>query len=50
MDEMKGRFAQILHTKVPEDGLRQFAKPMLKVKGVSRATSAATQHLPRTRG
>jgi hypothetical protein len=48
--EIKGRFAQILPTKVPEDGLRQFAKPMLKVKGVSRATSAATQHLPRTRG
>jgi len=32
MDEMKGRFAQILPTKVPEDGLRQFAKAMLKVK------------------
>ena len=33
-DEMKGRFAQILPPKVPDDGLRQVAKAMLKVKGV----------------
>jgi len=35
MAEMKGRFAQILPTKVPDDGLRQVAKAMLKVKCVS---------------
>ncbi len=34
MAEMKGRFAQILPTQVPDDGLRQVAKAMLKVKGV----------------
>jgi len=34
MDEIKGRFAQILPPKVPDDGLRQVAKAMLKVKGV----------------
>ena len=34
MDEMKGRFARILPTQVPDDGLRQVAKAMLKVKGV----------------
>ena len=34
MNEMKGRFAQILPTKVPDDGLRQVANAMLKVKGV----------------
>jgi len=33
-DEMKGRFAQILPTKVPDEGLREVAKAMLKVKGV----------------
>ena len=37
MAEMKGRFAQILPTKVPDDGLRQVAKAMLKVKGISPA-------------
>jgi len=34
MDEIKGRFAQILPTRAPDDGLRQAAKAMLKVKGV----------------
>ena len=33
-DEMKGRFAQLLPTKVPEHDLRLVAKAMLKVKGV----------------
>ena len=46
MDEMKGRFAQLLPTKVPDDGLRQVAKAMLKVKGVKFAQST---HAPRLR-
>ena len=38
MDEMKGRFAQLLPTKVPDEGIRLVAKAMLKVKGVGRVT------------
>jgi hypothetical protein len=34
MDEMKGRFAQILPPKVADAELREVAKAMLKVKGV----------------
>jgi hypothetical protein len=34
MDEMKGRFAQILPPKVPDDAMRDLAKIMLKVNGV----------------
>ncbi len=37
MDEMKGRFAQILPPKAPNDQLREVAKAMLKVKGVAPA-------------
>jgi hypothetical protein len=36
MDEMKGRFAQLLPTKVPDEGIRLVAKAMLKVKCVGR--------------
>ena len=49
MDEMKGRFAQILPTKVPDDGLRQVAKAMLKVKGVKFAQTGNAPRLPRGR-
>jgi len=49
MDEMKGRFAQILPTKVPDDGLRQVAKAMLKVKGVKFGQPGSTPRLPRGR-
>lgn len=49
MDEMQGRFAQILPPKVPDDGLREVAKAMLKVKGVGRAISSASPRLPRSR-
>ena len=49
MDEMKGRFAQILPTKVPDDGLRQVAKAMLKVKGVKFAQPGKAPRLPRGR-
>ncbi len=34
MDEIKGRFAQILPNKVPDDAMRDLAKVMLKVKDV----------------
>jgi hypothetical protein len=49
MDEMKGRFAQLLPTKVPDDGLRQVAKAMLKVKGVKVAQPGNAPRLPRGR-
>lgn len=37
MDQMTGRFAQILPPKVPDDEMRLVAKAMLKVKGVTPA-------------
>jgi hypothetical protein len=49
MDEMKGRFAQLLPTKVPDAAIRDVAKAMLKVKGVGRAMPGATPRLPRSR-
>ena len=35
LDQVKGRFAQLLPTKVPDAAIRDFAKAMLKVKGVT---------------
>lgn len=49
MDEMKGRFAQLLPTKIPDTAMRDLAKAMLKVKGVGRALAAANPRLPRSR-
>lgn len=49
MDEMKGRFAQLLPTKVPDAAMRDLAKAMLQVKGVGRARPATTPRLPRSR-
>jgi len=49
MDKMEGRFAQILPTKVPDDGLRQVAKAMLKVKGVKLGQPGHAPRLPRGR-
>ena len=49
MDEMKGRFAQLLPTKVPDDGLRHVATAMLKVKGVKFAQSGNSPRLARGR-
>ena len=49
MDEMKGRFAQLLPTKVPDAAMREVAKVMLKVKGVGRAMPGTTPRLPRSR-
>ena len=37
VNEMKGRFAQLLATKVPDDAMRDLAKAMLKIRGLQRA-------------
>jgi len=49
MDEIKGRFAQLLPTKVPDAAMRDLAKAMLKVKGGGRAISSAGPRLARFR-
>ena len=49
MDEMKGRFAQILPTNVPDDGLRQVAQAVLKGKGVKFAQRWNVPRPPRGR-
>jgi hypothetical protein len=49
MDQMKGRFAQILPPKVPDAELREVAKVMLKVKGVKVAQTGNGPRLPRGR-
>ena len=49
IDEIKGRFAQILPTQVPDDGLRHVATAMLKVKGVKFAQSGNSPRLTRGR-
>ncbi len=49
MDEMKGRFAQLLPTKVPDAAIRDVAKAMLKVKGVEPGTMGNVPRLPRSR-
>jgi hypothetical protein len=49
MDQMKGRFAQILPPKVPDDAMRDLAKVMLKVKGVKVAQPGNAPRLPRDR-
>jgi len=47
--EMKGRFAQILPTQVPNAAMRDLAKAMLQVKGAGRATPGTSSRLPRSR-
>jgi hypothetical protein len=49
MDQMTGRFAQLLPTKVPDEGIREVAKAMLKVKGVGQVQPGATPRRPRFR-
>jgi hypothetical protein len=49
MDQMKGRFAQLLPTKAPDAAIRDVAKAMLQVKGVGRAVPGTTPRLPRSR-
>jgi hypothetical protein len=48
MNEMKGRFAQLLSNKVPDAAMRTLAKAMLKVKGVGRAAPGNAPRLPRS--
>ena len=49
MDEMKGRFTQLLPTRAPDKGIQEVAKAMLKVKGVGQAKGGAGRRLPRSR-
>ncbi len=49
MDEVKDFFAQLLPMYVPDEGIRQVAKAMLKVKGTGRAIPGAPLHLPGSR-
>ena len=49
MDEIEGRFAQILPPNVPDDQMRLLAKAMLKVKGVKVGQAANAPRLPRGR-
>ncbi|MBI3852682.1 MAG: hypothetical protein HY298_20705 [Verrucomicrobia bacterium] len=49
-DEVKGRFAQLLPPKVPDDAMREVARAMLKVKGVASAMRGSSSRLPRSRG
>ena len=49
LDEMKGRFAQLLPTKIPDAPMRDLAKAMLKVKGVKLAMPREIQRGPRLR-
>jgi len=49
LDAIKGRFTQILPTKVPDATMRDLAKVMLKVKGAGRAALGASPRLPRSR-
>ena len=49
LDQIQGRFAQILPPKVPDDGARLLAKAMLKVKDLKVAQARNAPPLPRDR-
>lgn len=49
LDAVKGRFAQLLPTKVPDAAMRELVKALLKVKGVGRAMAGKSPRLPRSR-
>ena len=49
MDNMKGRFAQILPPKLADEQTREVAKAMLKVKGVNVTKTGTTIRLTRSR-
>ena len=49
MDAMKGRFAQILPSKIPDAATREVAMLMLKMKGATPARAGSTPKLPRSR-
>jgi hypothetical protein len=46
--QKKGRFTQILPTKVPDEGIQVVAKALLKVKGLAQAKLGANPSLPRS--
>ena len=48
-DEMKGRFAQILPPKVPDENIQAIAKTMLKVKGVKTSSLGKGSSRPGSR-
>jgi hypothetical protein len=48
MDEMKGRFAQILPANAPDDATRLVAKAILKVRGVKSGRTGRGRRLPRS--
>ena len=48
-DEIKGRFAQLLPPKVPDEQMREVARAMLKVKGTKPALRGTSSRLPRFR-
>lgn len=47
-DEVKGRFAQLLPPKVPDEPLREVARAMLKVKGIAPAPRGKAPRPPRS--
>ena len=49
MDQMEGRFVQILPPKVPDEEMRLLAQTLLQIKGVKPATSGKLRRLPRGR-
>lgn len=49
VDQMKGRFTQLLPSTAPDAAMRDLAKTMLKVKGVGRAGLGTFSRLPRSR-
>jgi hypothetical protein len=48
-DEIKGRFAQLLPPKVPDELMREVARAMLKIKGVAAEMRGTAPRLPRSR-
>jgi hypothetical protein len=49
LDAIKGRFTQILPTKVPDATMRDLAKAMMQIKGSGRTTTSVSPQLPRSR-
>ena len=49
MDEMKGRFAKLLPTKILDAEMSDLAKVMLKVKGFAPAKPGTSPRPPRSR-
>ena len=49
VDNVTGRFAQLLPTKVPDAAMRDLARTMLQIKGVGPAKPGAAPRLPGSR-